>query len=121
MGSRRRNLFIIALVLALLVLSGVVIATKSTVLGLDLKGGTQLVYEARPTPQTPNVDASAIDRAINIIRTRIDKFGVSGSETPADTNCRADPTQVFNDNAPGANPDVPLGVDPGLDPATGSG
>ncbi len=45
----------------------------------------------------------------------------SGSETPADTNCRADPTQVFNDNAPGANPDVPLGVDPGLDPVTGSG
>jgi SecD/SecF fusion protein len=80
MGSRRRNLFIIALVLALLVLSGVVIATKSTVLGLDLKGGTQLVYEARPTPQTPNVDASAIDRAINIIRTRIDKFGVSEPE-----------------------------------------
>jgi SecD/SecF fusion protein len=80
MGSRRRNLFILALVLALLVLSGVVIATKSTVLGLDLKGGTQLVYEARPTPQTPNVDASAIDRAINIIRTRIDKFGVSEPE-----------------------------------------
>ncbi len=80
MGSRRRNVFIIGLVLALLVLSGLVIATKSTVLGLDLKGGTQLVYDARPTPQTPNVDASAIDRAINIIRTRIDKFGVAEPE-----------------------------------------
>src|SRR5215208_1840029 len=80
MGSRRRNVFIIALVLALLALSALVIATKSTVLGLDLKGGTQLVYEARPTPQTPTVDASAIDRAINIPRSRIDKFGVAEPE-----------------------------------------
>jgi SecD/SecF fusion protein len=80
MGSRRRNVFIIALVLALLVLSGLVIATKSTVLGLDLKGGTQLVYDARPTPETPTVDASAIDRSINIIRSRIDKFGVAEPE-----------------------------------------
>src|SRR3954452_1872323 len=80
MGSRRRNLFIVLLVLALLVLSGIVIATKSTVLGLDLKGGTQLVYDARPTPAVQNVDANAIDRAINIIRTRTDKFGVSEPE-----------------------------------------
>jgi SecD/SecF fusion protein len=80
MGSRRRNVFIIALVLALLALSALVIATKPTVLGLDLKGGTQLVYEARPTPETPTVDAAAIDRSINIIRSRIDKFGVSEPE-----------------------------------------
>ena len=80
MGSRRRNLFIIVLVLGLLIASGLVIATKTTVLGLDLKGGTQLVYDARPTPQTPTVDGNAIDRAINIIRTRTDKFGVSEPE-----------------------------------------
>jgi SecD/SecF fusion protein len=80
MGSRRRNRFIILLVFALLAASALVIATKPTVLGLDLKGGTQLVYEARPTPRTPNVTADAIDRAINIIRTRTDKFGVSEPE-----------------------------------------
>ncbi len=80
MGSRRRNTFIVLLVLALLVLSGLVIATKPTVLGLDLKGGTQLVYDARPTQAVPNVDANAIDRAINIIRTRTDKFGVAEPE-----------------------------------------
>src|SRR5215208_13889 len=80
MGSRRRNLFIVLLVLAILAVSALVIATKPTVLGLDLKGGTQLVYEARKTPQTPTVDAAAIDRAINIIRTRTDKFGVSEPE-----------------------------------------
>src|SRR5215217_3115714 len=80
MGSRRRNLFIVLLVLALLTASAIVIATKPTVLGLDLKGGTQLVYEARPTPQTPDVNADAIERAINIIRTRTDKFGVAEPE-----------------------------------------
>jgi SecD/SecF fusion protein len=80
MGSRRRNVFIIVLVLGLLAVSALVIATKPTVLGLDLKGGTQLVYEARPTPQTPDVNADAIERAISIIRTRTDKFGVAEPE-----------------------------------------
>jgi SecD/SecF fusion protein len=80
MGSRRRNLFIVLLVLGLLGASAIAIATKPTVLGLDLKGGTQLVYDARPTPAVPTVDGNAIDRAINIIRTRTDKFGVSEPE-----------------------------------------
>src|ERR687887_1066366 len=80
MGGRRRNLLIIALVLGLLAASAIVIATKPTVLGLDLRGGTQLVYEARATPQTPTVTPDAIDRAINIIRTRTDKFGVAEPE-----------------------------------------
>ncbi len=80
MGGRRRNLLVIALVLGLLAASAIVIATKPTVLGLDLRGGTQLVYQAEPTPQTPQVTPDAIDRAIDIIRTRTDKFGVSEPE-----------------------------------------
>ncbi|MBI3217476.1 MAG: hypothetical protein HYZ38_26985 [Mycobacterium sp.] len=42
----------------------------------------------------------------------------SGDQTPMDTNCRVAPTQEFTDAAPGANPDVPLGVNPGQVPAT---
>src|SRR5919202_4533926 len=80
MTSRRRNLFVLTLVIALCVASGIVIATQPTVLGLDLKGGTELVYQARPTPQTPRVDASAIDRSIEIIRRRTDTLGVSEPE-----------------------------------------
>jgi SecD/SecF fusion protein len=79
-GGRRRNLLIVTLVLGLLAASAIVIATKPTVLGLDLRGGTQLVYKAEPTPQTPTVTPDAIDRAIDIIRTRTDKFGVSEPE-----------------------------------------
>src|SRR2546425_10575059 len=80
MARRRRNLFILLFVLGLTAASAVVIATKPTVLGLDLRGGTQLVYQARPTPQTPQVTPDAINRAIDIIRTRTDKFGVSEPE-----------------------------------------
>jgi hypothetical protein len=37
----------------------------------------------------------------------------SGDQTPMDSNCRPMPHQVFTEDAPGANPDVPLGTNPG--------
>jgi SecD/SecF fusion protein len=80
MASRRRNTLVLLIVVALCAASGIVLAAKKTVLGLDLSGGTQLVYQARPTPQTPTVDASAIDRSITIIRERTDKLGVAEPE-----------------------------------------
>src|SRR6266480_2106958 len=80
MARRRRNLFILLFVLGLTAASAVVIATKPTVLGLDLRGGTELVYQARPTPQTPTVTPDAIDRSIEIIRRRTDTLGVSEPE-----------------------------------------
>ncbi len=46
--KRRRNLFILLFVLALIVVSALVIANKPTKLGLDLKGGVQLVYQGTP-------------------------------------------------------------------------
>ena len=45
--DRRRNLFVLLLVLGLLIASLVVIATKPTKLGLDLQGGVELIYEAK--------------------------------------------------------------------------
>ena len=42
----------------------------------------------------------------------------SGDQTPVDNNCRAMPHQVFTHDAPGANPGVPLGTNPGVEPAT---
>ncbi|HZO58921.1 MAG TPA: protein translocase subunit SecD [Solirubrobacterales bacterium] len=79
MTSRRRNLFVIVLTVALLFASGVVIATKDTKLGLDLKGGVELVYQGEPTPQS-EVTPEAIDRAIDIIRERVDRLGVAEPE-----------------------------------------
>ena len=85
MTSRSRNLSIIALVLALLGLAALVIVpgtplSKATVLGLDLRGGVELVYEGRPTPQVPKVTPEAVDDAIETIRKRTDALGVSEPE-----------------------------------------
>ncbi|HEX8120641.1 MAG TPA: protein translocase subunit SecD [Solirubrobacteraceae bacterium] len=80
MTDRRRNLFILLVVAGILIGSAFVIATKSTKLGLDLRGGVELVYEARPTPQQPVVDASALDRSIDVMRERVDRLGVAEPE-----------------------------------------
>ena len=54
--------------------------TSSTKLGLDLKGGVELVYQGQPTGQVEEVTGEDIDRSIEIIRERIDQLGVSEPE-----------------------------------------
>jgi SecD/SecF fusion protein len=80
MSDRRRSLLILLLVFGLIAASAVVVATKDTKLGLDLQGGVQLVYEGQPTPQQPKVDQQALDRALQIMRERVDAFGVAEPE-----------------------------------------
>jgi hypothetical protein len=41
----------------------------------------------------------------------------SGDQTPMDSNCRVAPSQVFTHDHSGANPQTPLGTDPGQEPA----
>ncbi|MFI5025580.1 MAG: protein translocase subunit SecD, partial [Solirubrobacterales bacterium] len=80
MGTRRRHLFVLLFVFGLIAISGIVIAGKETKLGLDLKGGVQLVLQGRPTPQQPTIDNGSMERAINIIRSGCDQLGVSEIE-----------------------------------------
>ena len=80
MTDRRRNLFILLVVFGLIAGSAAAIAKKQTRLGLDLQGGVQLVYLGKPTPQQPQVTAEALQRALDIMRTRVDAFGVSEPE-----------------------------------------
>ncbi len=77
MTDRQRNGFILLLVVGLLAASVFLIATKPTVLGLDLKGGVQLVYQGQPTAQTPVVTQDALTRAVDIMRQRVDQLGVT--------------------------------------------
>ncbi len=79
MTDRRRNMFILLLVAGLFAASLAVIALKPTKLGLELKGGVQLVYQAKPTAQS-KVDTESLNRSIDIMRTRVDQLGVTQPE-----------------------------------------
>ncbi len=70
---------ILLLVVILIGLATVTIIAKKTRLGLDLKGGVQLVYEGRPTAQA-KVDGESLNRAIDIMRKRVDQLGVASPE-----------------------------------------
>src|SRR5271165_1265634 len=79
MQDRRKNTLILLLVFGLVAASLAVIATKPTKLGLDLKGGVQLVYQGKPTAQS-KVTAESLNRAIDIMRKRVDQLGVAEPE-----------------------------------------
>src|SRR3984893_9919832 len=80
MSDRQRTLFLLLLVAGLLAASGFAIASQKTRLGLDLQGGVELVYQGQPTPQTPTVNQDALQRAVDIMRQRVDQLGVSEPE-----------------------------------------
>jgi len=80
MGKRRKHVFVLLFVLGLIAVSAIVIANKETKLGLDLKGGVQLVLQGRPTPQQPTLDNGSMERAVDIIRSGCDELGVSEIE-----------------------------------------
>ncbi len=79
MQDRRRNALILLIVLGLIAASFAAIATKKTRLGLDLKGGVQLTYQGKPTSQA-KVDTESLNRAIDIMRKRVDQLGVAAPE-----------------------------------------
>jgi len=65
-----------AVVLAAVVATTVLIATRPARLGLDLRGGTQIVLEAKDT-DTVKVDGDTVDRTLEVLRRRVDQLGVS--------------------------------------------
>src|ERR1700684_1695447 len=79
MSDRQRHGFVLLLVAGLIAASVFVITTQKTLLGLDLKGGVQRVYQGEPTAQSP-VNQPSLNRAVDIIRERVDQLGVSEPE-----------------------------------------
>jgi SecD/SecF fusion protein len=79
MTDRQRHGFVLLLVAGLIAASAVVVTQISTVLGLDLKGGVELVYQGEPTAQS-KVTPAALSRAVDIMRQRVDQLGVSEPE-----------------------------------------
>lgn len=50
--------------------------TQSARLGLDLRGGTQIVLETKDSPSV-EADAESTQRALEVLRQRVDALGVS--------------------------------------------
>ncbi|HMO00776.1 MAG TPA: protein translocase subunit SecD [Miltoncostaeaceae bacterium] len=100
----RRPLLLIAVIVGLLAASLVAIALRPAVLGLDLQGGVEVVLEGRAT-ETSQVTPEAIDRSVEIIRSRVDSFGVAEPEIQTQGNDQIvvalpgadNPEQVVND------------------------
>jgi SecD/SecF fusion protein len=89
MTDRRRNAFILLIVAGLLAASAAAIVFKKTHLGLDLKGGVELVYQAKPTAAA-KVDSESLERAITIMRKRVDQLGVANPEINSSGNDQID-------------------------------
>ena len=66
------------LVLSLLAIAAsiYVVLTTEPRLGLDLRGGTQIVFEAEDTPEV-TVDADVLNRTVEVLRRRVDGLGVT--------------------------------------------
>jgi SecD/SecF fusion protein len=79
MSDRRRNALVLLVVAGLILASAAAITAKTTRLGLDLKGGVELVYQGKPTAQS-KVDSESLERAITIMRKRVDQLGVAQPE-----------------------------------------
>ncbi|MFI7390940.1 protein translocase subunit SecD [Streptomyces tendae] len=75
--SRSRSLNVRALVaLAVMAASVAIALTMPVRLGLDLRGGTQIVLETKST-DTTKADREATDRTVEVLRGRIDALGVA--------------------------------------------
>ncbi|PJE96657.1 protein translocase subunit SecD [Streptomyces carminius] len=62
--------------LAVVALSAYFAVTTSPRLGLDLRGGTQIVLETRDSP-TAEADREATERTLEVLRRRVDALGVA--------------------------------------------
>ena len=75
----RRPLFLLLLVVGLIAGSLAAIALRPAVLGLDLQGGVEVVLQGKATEEA-QVTEEAIERSVEIIRDRVDAFGVAEPE-----------------------------------------
>src|SRR4051794_27080988 len=78
---------VVAIVLIALYLGVFLGPSQTPKLGLDLRGGTQVILTATPLNGT-KVTKGALDQAVSIIRQRVDAAGVGGAtiNTQGNTN-----------------------------------
>ncbi|MDQ3646397.1 MAG: protein translocase subunit SecD [Actinomycetota bacterium] len=72
----RQLIWRVLAVLAVLAGAAALVATRPARLGLDLRGGTQIVLEAQDTPEQ-ELDDDTLVRTLEVLRRRVDQLGVS--------------------------------------------
>lgn len=72
----RQTLWRALLVSAVIAAAAATILARPVRLGLDLRGGTQIVLQARPTERTA-VTADTLARTLEVLRRRVDQLGVA--------------------------------------------
>jgi SecD/SecF fusion protein len=83
-SEKRRNLGILALVIALMTASVGVVVVRGFTLGLDLRGGLEVVLKARPLHGT-TISSTTLQNAANVMRRRIDPHGILQPEIRTST------------------------------------
>jgi len=73
---KRANVVRAALAIVVLVVSGWLVAARPARLGLDLRGGTQIVLQTRDGERT-RATAKTTDEALEILRRRVDELGLA--------------------------------------------
>jgi len=73
----RANLWRIVLILAVLAVSTLLLLTRPIRLGLDLRGGTHVVLQAKPSAGTERVDNETMERALAVVERRVNGLGVT--------------------------------------------
>jgi SecD/SecF fusion protein len=84
LSEKRRNLSILVVVVALMVAAGTTVAVRGFTLGLDLRGGLEVVLKARPIHGN-TVSAQDLTNAANVMRKRIDPRGILQPEIRTST------------------------------------
>ena len=79
MSERRRHLLVLLIVLGLIAGSAAAIFTQSTSSASTSRAESRLVYQGKATKQTA-VNAESLQRALDIMRDRVDAFGVAEPE-----------------------------------------
>ncbi|HUZ85169.1 MAG TPA: protein translocase subunit SecD, partial [Gaiellales bacterium] len=105
MSEKRRNLAILGVVVLLAVASAAVVAVRGFTLGLDLRGGLEVVLKAQPKPgQT--VTPSILADAANVMRARIDPNGTLQPDIRTSTSDNTIEIQVPGVKNPNAVSDL---------------
>ncbi|MBD2446847.1 protein translocase subunit SecD [Nostoc sp. FACHB-152] len=73
----QRQQSVLALILVLVIAAIAVIATIPVPLGLDLRGGSQLTIQVKPTPEIKQITERELDAVKKVVEGRINSLGVS--------------------------------------------